>query len=280
MEQYTALLMDVTASRRYDDAGRLDIQRFMMQSISVLNTLFSASLRFEVVFSAGDELQGLFCSPEAAYLYYRLFAMLVFPVGIRAGIGVGEWSVQLPEERSTAQDGPAYHRARGALELTRDSLGYRVLYDSDSVNDLFINSLLNASSELVQGQSSLQNQLYVLSEALCPIVMNDAFDTEQMKEVGALFARKSEFGYYAADNRAAADQVPGRALRPVDALAETSRLYITSGKLRGVPGVLSEMLGRSRQSVDESMRSGNIVQARNLTISALRLMEKSKEGML
>ena len=51
----------------------------------------SKAIKFDVIFSAGDEIQGLFYSSEAAYLYFRLFNMLIYPVEVGAGIGVGEW---------------------------------------------------------------------------------------------------------------------------------------------------------------------------------------------
>lgn len=79
-------------SRSYSVEDRNSIQNFIITVIEELNEVFSGSLAKNVEFSGGDEVQGLFLDPEAAYLYFRMFCMLIFPVEIRAGIGVGEWN--------------------------------------------------------------------------------------------------------------------------------------------------------------------------------------------
>lgn len=127
MKKYSALIIDLINSRSYVDSDRVDIQKYLIKVIASLNKVFEDGLELDVVFSGGDEVQGLFSSPQAAYLYVRLFDMLVSPVGIRAGIGVGEWNVQIDDAMSTEQDGTAYHNARYAIEHVEDALGYRML---------------------------------------------------------------------------------------------------------------------------------------------------------
>lgn len=67
----------------------------MNQCINNLNGLFREDIQFEVTFSAGDELQGLFDNVVTALLYFRLFEILIAPVKIRAGVGVGDWTVKM-----------------------------------------------------------------------------------------------------------------------------------------------------------------------------------------
>ena len=118
MAKYTALIIDLKKSRAYEKDRRNDIQYYIFEVIDAMNTIFASSLAKEVYFSAGDELQGLFNSVEASYLYFRLFSMLVAPIEIRAGIGIGDWDVVLENAPTTAQDGSAYHYARFAIDVT------------------------------------------------------------------------------------------------------------------------------------------------------------------
>lgn len=92
------------------------MKQYMDRCIKNLNGLFSEDIQFEVTFSAGDELQGLFDNVVTALLYFRLFDILMKPVKIRAGIGVGDWTVKMESGLSTQQDGPAYHHAREAID--------------------------------------------------------------------------------------------------------------------------------------------------------------------
>ena len=89
MKDYTALIVDLEKSRSYTPEVRNSIQNYILSVMRALNELYENSLAKEVEFSAGDEVQGLFFSPESAYLYLRMLSMLVFPVKVRAGIGIG-----------------------------------------------------------------------------------------------------------------------------------------------------------------------------------------------
>lgn len=65
MERYTAMIADVADSRRLDPEARTDLQKQLYESAETLNGLFGPALVKPVAFSAGDEIQGLFRSPEA-----------------------------------------------------------------------------------------------------------------------------------------------------------------------------------------------------------------------
>ena len=84
-KHYAALIFDVVESRKFKD--RFAIQSHLKAAIGVCNELFHESLCKPVMFSAGDEMQGLFYSAEAAYRYYAFFSRLVYPVQLRCGIG-------------------------------------------------------------------------------------------------------------------------------------------------------------------------------------------------
>ena len=107
-------MIDIVDSRKYKN--RNEIQEFMKCIIVYLNKIFYKSLKKPLMFSAGDEIQGLFYEPLAAYLCVRFCMMICYPVKIRAGIGYGELAFDNENWKSTELDGELYHNARYAIE--------------------------------------------------------------------------------------------------------------------------------------------------------------------
>ena len=167
-----SLIMDIEKSRRYSVEDRTELQKFISYSVDGLNELFKENIEYDVTFSAGDELQGLFNDVTVAVMYFRLFEMLVKPVKLRAGIGVGEWTIRIENGLSTQQDGPAYHRARYAIDEARKKSfqNIRIISDGD---DVMANHLINASGVLKDQQIYMQNASSVILELLCPFVKED-----------------------------------------------------------------------------------------------------------
>ena len=281
MIKYTALIMDLKKSRKYCIKNRNEIQDYIFHVIDVLNKVFRNSLEKDVFFSAGDELQGLFSSVEASYLYFRLFSMLVSPVEIRAGIGVGAWDVVVENAGSTAQDGPAYHNARYAINATEESLGYSVLLLSGGKNDIIINSLLNSTAVIINKQSEYQNQVMLLSELLYPINSYEIIDVSKLKNVVELIAHKTFVANLSSYKYSNNYRLPlfhrisnlDFTSKPVDVTENTDMFFVTEGKVRGLPIQLSEMIGVSRQSVDKTIKTANVYEARNLAVATLKLLK-------
>lgn len=282
MENYTALLIDLKKSRSYSIVDRNSIQNYINTVIQKLNEIFLNSLAKNVEFSAGDEVQGLFFSPEAAYLYFRMFSMLISPVEIRAGIGVGEWNVQIDNASSTAQDGPAYHNARNAIENVKDALGYSVLLYSATKIDLYLNAVINSSFALTKNHSEYQNELMLLSELLYPIDYRQVINCSKIGMISNLLTSKNKLEYYSYYKKSKLvkrypfDEIELMYFEPnpIDAAIDESTFYVSSGKKRGMTTQLSEILNVSRQSIEKSFRTANIFEARNSTIVALKFMDK------
>ncbi|MBE7065334.1 MAG: hypothetical protein E7384_05945 [Ruminococcaceae bacterium] len=281
MNKYTALIMDLKKSRRYSSKNRNEIQDYIYHVVQVLNIAFRRSLEKDVFFSAGDELQGLFSSVEASYLYFRLFSMLVAPVEIRAGIGVGEWDVIIKYAGTTAQDGSAYHNARRAINATEESLGYSVLLFSGEKNDIIINSLFNSTALIINKQSEYQNQIMLLSELLYPINAYDIININVLKDIVRLILLRSEtvqfdvFKIYKKHREPLIFKLSHLNFesRPIDAIENTDTFFVTEGKVRGLPMQLSEILGVTRQSADKTIKAANIYEARNLAVVTLKYLK-------
>ena len=262
MKKYSALMIDLKNSRSYSIQDRNKIQNSILNSIKILNKLFKNSIKKEVEFSAGDEIQGLFITPQSAYLYYRLFSMLIFPIEIHSGIGYGTWDIVMNNESSTAQDGTVYHYARKAIDTAKKSLEYSILFYSKSKNDIIVNSLINSNNLLAEKQSKYQNNLMLLAEILYPIVTGDMIEYKELKELLKFiqFEKKKNL-IIDIDYPVISTQI------------EKESFYITEGKKRGLSTQISKLLGVSRQSVEKAIKTGNIYELRNLTITVLKAME-------
>lgn len=288
MRQYAALIMDLKKSRSYSIAERNDIQGYIMEVIHRLNYIFRSSIEKEVDFSAGDEVQGLFSSVEASYLYFRMFNMLVSPIEFRAGIGLGKWEVVLADARTTAQDGKAYHNARRAIEATEDSLGYSVLLFSDRKSDVIVNSLFNSTALIINKQSRHQNELMLLSELLFPINISHIIDVPRLNELISLIRHKNEFIKYSYFKSSGKNKISlfdridyydiGYESQPLDAMKDcSSSFFVAEGKTRGLSTKIAEIIGVSRQSVEKTIKAANIYEARNLAIATLKFLKSLEE---
>ena len=279
--EYAALIIDLKKSRSYTKEDRNYIQHYIMDVIHLLNRLYYREIVREVDFSAGDEVQGLFSSPEAAYLYYRMISMWLHPIEIRAGIGVGEWDVQLDNKGTTAQDGPAYHKARYAIKHADDSEGYPVLFLSDRQSDITINTIIGGTASIMAKQSVYQNQVMLITELLFPICNYyvRAYDYVTPHDVEHFLHEKSMLAH---EMEKVMRPLPFDRLKcsivevidPINAedIREETKFYITSGKQRGIPTKLASIIDISRQTIEKTMKAGNIYTARNMAITAINEM--------
>ncbi len=282
MDKYAALIVDLKKSRMYGKDDRNSIQEYIYRVIVTLNRVFRRSIAKEVDFSGGDEIQGLFCSCESAYLFFRMFNMLVSPVDMRAGIGVGEWDVIMKDAGTTAQDGRAYHNARYAIENAKDINGYSLLLYSGSRNDFIVNSLINCTTLILNKHSEYQNDIMLLSELLYPIDAHETIDKFEIGGIIDLLFFKDHINYYRNHFLKSRvfirphffDAIDGFSckIHIVDALSESDDFFITTGKKRGLSNELSELIGVSRQSIEKTIKTANIYEARNSTVATLKFM--------
>ena len=282
MKQYACLIMDIENSKKYDVSERNEIQQYMDQCIKNLNGLFSEDIKFEVTFSAGDELQGLFDNVVTALLYFRLFEILIKPVKIRAGIGVGDWTVKMESGLSTQQDGPAYHNAREAIDKVHGMQLQNIRICSDDMDDL-VNYLVNASLPLKRQQIYMQNMVQALIELLFPFVAASK-SVEKYDDIKELIGKKFEYrlgskngGLYAKRNivlhneKLNLDGVP-EAL-PIEINGEIGDAESMIIK-KNTAMIISQILQCSRQNVDSIMRRGNSNKIRELDYVALQYVRK------
>ena len=181
--------------------------------------------------------------------------------------------------------GPAYHNARDAINATEESLGYSVLLLSGGENDIIINSLLNSTAVIINKQSEYQNQVMLLSELLYPINSHGILDISELKYVVKLITQKtfvSRPSLYKLSNnycQSLFNRMPNLNFesKPIEVTDNTDTFFVTEGKVRGLPIQLSEMVGVSRQSMDKTIKTANIYEARNLAVATLKILKCLEE---
>ena len=260
-------MMDIKNSRGYSLPHREEIQSHIAVVYRELNRLFADQLEHAVEFSAGDELQGLFCTPESAYCYLRLFRMLLWPVQVRAGIGVGRWDVRLPGVGTTAQDGQAYHRCRSAIKEAEEKGESDIVYRAEGELDEQINFAVSMESLLTRRYSPHQNDLLLLTELLYPVA-----GVGDLSSLAKVMQQRENYEYYAIREK----QSLFHALKhpPVTIQPKQNDL---NRKVRGIPTAVSNCSGISRQSVEKTMKSANMFAARNAAMMALKLIAQREE---
>ena len=281
MVNYISLIMDIEKSRTYAIEDRIELQKYMSHCIDMLNKLFSENIEHDVTFSAGDELQGLFNDTTVAVMYFRLFELLLKPVKLRAGIGVGEWTVKIDNGSSTQQDGPAYHKARQAIEDVYSNTLHNIRIYSDK-DDIMTNHLINASRTLKNQQIYMQNIVLVILELLYPFVKYD-MDTDKYQIVKELLEIKFKYRigktthsylrkeHFIENENLYFQKIP--LLNPIyiDGVIEEIEERIV---VKNISSTIAEMLGCSRQNVDNIIKRGNSYKIRELDFMALQYIER------
>lgn len=275
---YCAIIIDIKRSKTYDIDTRNEVQEYLTKCIKMLNDASKQELACDVTFSAGDELQGLFESPFAAVSYWRILELMVHPVQLRAGLGVGEWNIRIEGGTSAQQDGPAYHNARNAIEEVYKKQFQNIRINSKSEKDIFANYLLNVSWGYKAGQNYMQNFLQLVSELLYPF----AGEKGQVNDYGLdMLNLKESYGvkektYKRSIGR---NQIQSMDFSETD-LFRQDEIIITGHMTeadeavskKGMNTRIADIVQRSRQNIDTVMKRGNVQLIRSMDFMALQYL--------
>lgn len=137
MAQVAGLIADVVGSRRADD--RRALQERLLE---VLESVSERTGR-PLAVTLGDEFQGRFESVAAALAAsWQLHLGMIGTAQLRIGVGWGEIVVEPEEESPFGQDGPAWWRARDAIEAVDASHPARTLVLTETGWDDLLNAYL------------------------------------------------------------------------------------------------------------------------------------------
>ena len=283
---YTAFIADIINSKKLSKNDREQLQVFIKTCLNTLNNVFKFSLEFDVIFSAGDEVQGLFKYPTSAFLYLRLFKLILAPLQIRCGIGIGDWDVKIINGNSNEQDGSAYHNARTAISNAHDRYDYNVLFNSNSINDIYINTLINTSLLFIEKQSQYQNQILLLTELINPLFDSNSMNSLAFTQIFILVQKKVEQEFYKKfydklKNKVSIFNKISTGFEPFyifSACMAKNKFALISTLKKGLSAQISNITKTSRQNIDNVIKSGNISQIRNIDVTTLIFLYENFEG--
>lgn len=289
MQNYVSLIIDIEKSKTYGIEIRNVIQQYMVYCADCLNEIFANRIQYAVTFSAGDELQGLFLDVTTAVLYFRLLEILMHPVKVRAGVGVGAWTVKIENGLSTQQDGPAYHSARRAIIDVHAMQLHNMRIYSDR-DDILTNCLVNASYTLKQQQNYMQNFTLIILELLYPFMSIRG----EISRNYAIVLRKLLCGKFEYGLRFKRDHFTSKAsgsllesayfdayhMQPVDVMMIDGSLIEAESVIRrkNMALAISDVLRCTRQNADSLMKRGNANKIRELDYVALQYIERIYGG--
>ena len=265
---YTVLTSDVIESRKIKNRG--EVQRDLEIAINYLNKVYIDNIKTPVEIVFGDSIQGVFSDPSNAFLYLRMLQMLMHPVKLRSGIGIGEVVNYLEGEIASFLDGKAFHRARQAIDklekVKTESLciigNDKVMMDYAQLNT-YINLYIKQKSWLGPSGTnvSLINEiLNPLSMDLSNYLHNDAniYELIERKYYHNLTTRRnysSRHDHYETIKKLNFNVLwdSDKILFNIhDVLKSNTYLYQASDFVtRGIQTHISEILGVSRQNIQK-----------------------------
>ena len=272
---YTAIIADIYKSRKLSKDDRKRLQSCIKEGIDVLNYIFKPCLQFDVVFSAGDEVQGLFKNPWPAYLYFRLFRMILWPYHIKCGIGQGEWEVKINGGTSPEQDGSAYHYARYALSMS-EKTNKDILFMSNTRYDLYINTLIDTSSLLLKKQTTQQNNIYLLAELINPFFDEKTMIIKNYNKIFSIVEKRIEKAYNINKGKNFLEYFLD--FEPFNIFYQENsknRLFFDKAFKKGLSNQISGITKTSRQNIENILKAGLIAQIRSIDATIATLLKET-----
>ncbi len=167
---YVTIIGDLVGSRALPAGERAAVQKRFEAVLKKVNQDFKTEIASLFLITAGDEAQGILKQPNFCYEILRLIQIGLTPTEIVFGVGYGGLSTSLGVY-AVGADGPAFYRARQALEdakAERKAYGKSILREvrvstdaalrDDLINALFL-SLAVIKSRWTQKQTEVLNLL-------------------------------------------------------------------------------------------------------------------------
>ncbi len=159
---YFAIIGDLIDSRRITD--RSSFQQEYAGLLSEINEQYAPDIVSRFAITLGDEFQGVLGSAEKIMEILNTISVRLYPQKIRFGIGVGEMTTMPELDRNIGMDGPAFWRARSAIEYIHDDNDYGVsrtfVVAADNAKTGLINSSLAANDFIFSRMTPAQMQTF------------------------------------------------------------------------------------------------------------------------
>ena len=116
---FVAIIGDIRGSRSLTQ--RREIQENLGIILQEINEGFETDIAAKFLITLGDEFQGLLFDGRSLLKIIEKIKMSLYPVTFRFGIGMGRITTDIYPEMALGADGPAFYRARSAIELLKEN---------------------------------------------------------------------------------------------------------------------------------------------------------------
>lgn len=114
MDLYIAVIGDIKNSKKLEE--RNEIQHKLNNVLNRVNREYESSIAAKFMITLGDEFQGLLYSGKNVVDIIEEIQWDMYPLNIRFGVGFGTIATDINPEMAIGADGPAYHKAREAIQ--------------------------------------------------------------------------------------------------------------------------------------------------------------------
>ena len=183
---YIALIGDIIDSKKITDRGQA--QQTLLALMEELNQNYQQWLVSPFTVTTGDEFQALLQPNDSLFQMIDDLTLAFEPYQIRFGIGLGAMLTDINTEQSIGSDGPAYWRAREAINRIHAKNDYgsnhlAVSLENEESSQL-VNAMLAACS-FIKGKWT-QSQLEILQCLLVQGIYDEGFSNKKIAELLAI----------------------------------------------------------------------------------------------
>ncbi|MGT2846405.1 SatD family protein [Streptococcus massiliensis] len=180
---YIALIGDIIDSKKIADRGQA--QQKLLALMKELNQKYQQWLVSPFTVTTGDEFQALLKPNTQLFQMIDDLVLAFAPHQIRFGIGLGKMLTDINPKQSIGSDGPAYWRAREAINRIHAKNDYgsnhlAVSLENEESSQL-INSILAACS-FIKGKWT-PSQLEILQCLLAQGIYDEGFSNKKIAEL-------------------------------------------------------------------------------------------------
>ena len=193
-----AVIGDIIKSKSI--SNRQKTQQELRARLGLLNQRHEALLASKFTITLGDEFQGVFKDSTGLF---RILDEIIFPlrpISFRFGLGIGRLTTEIDPFTSIGADGPAYWKAREAIDFIHKINDYGRanihlnVQEPDETVDL-INQILRLTAFQVSGWRESQIEVYEVimeEEILDPDEINHQRIAEKLDILRSSLTRRFE----------------------------------------------------------------------------------------
>jgi len=165
-DPYIAIIGDIKKSKEIED--RKSVQNKLEETLNMINEKYGKGISAKFTITLGDEFQGLLSSGRFVMNIIEEIQREMYPVEIRFGVGIGHITTDINSEMAIGADGPAYHKAREAIEFLKEdeqknktnASDIRIKSDGDNeATTIMLNTILSLLAVVKAGWSDRQREI-------------------------------------------------------------------------------------------------------------------------